>query len=142
MVLSCLSNDLDVFSLILDCAFGGFPPPPSCSVVKNINDKRAHARFVCSILMRHRNNEASCCSSTVIVAAFAGGVCNALRTHDMIRLKLSLASVAAALLRACLAERCRLLCFLSDCSEFSAASLKRSIQSSTNREYGIGSVDR
>ena len=25
MVLSCHSNDVDVFSLLLDCAFGGFP---------------------------------------------------------------------------------------------------------------------
>ena len=34
MVLSCHSNDVDVFSLLLDCAFWGLTPPPSYSVVR------------------------------------------------------------------------------------------------------------
>ena len=33
IVLSCHSNDVDVLRFILDCAFGGFSPPPSYSVV-------------------------------------------------------------------------------------------------------------
>ena len=37
MVLSCYSNDMDVLRLILDCAFEGFPPPASYSVVLEEN---------------------------------------------------------------------------------------------------------
>ena len=45
-------------------------------VMLYMNDQTAYAPFVDSVIMRQRRDDASCCSSTVILASVAGAVLN------------------------------------------------------------------